>query len=139
MSKKESIDELPIIEVPPELRGLSDEEIIRNTVYTNKRNIKHRLSKRERDAAKLQREKEKMQKIAMKFEEPAEPAPKPSIFVEPIKKVVNAFSPSRSRLESLFVKKDVAEKKATINIPPKAEPPKPVSGRVLKCSFGGRK
>ena len=60
MTHKKSTEELPIIEVPPELRGLSDEEIIAlHPVNPDKRD-RFRPSKRERAAKKLEKEKEKI-------------------------------------------------------------------------------
>lgn len=66
LSKKEA----PIMEVPQELRGLSDEEIIKNsetrTRATNgkKRNGSLRPSKREREAIKTRNERQEAEKIA---------------------------------------------------------------------------
>ena len=69
-TKKEN---LQITEVPPELRGLSDEEIIRNSESKEKKFVgkKHngakRPSKRERLAQKEQNENEKFNSLVEKY------------------------------------------------------------------------
>lgn len=58
---------LPIVEVPEELRGMSDEEILKKGEREDspkRRCAAKRLSKRERLAIKVQKEKAQMQKIA---------------------------------------------------------------------------
>ena len=62
-------DDLGIIEVPPELRGLSDEEILKlNDVRAKKSRSSSRPSKKERLQKKQAKERERIKKIAEEYE-----------------------------------------------------------------------
>lgn len=61
--------EFPVIEVPLELRGWSDEEIIRHSESRGRRTYRNRPSKRERLRRKLELENAKMRKIAQEYAE----------------------------------------------------------------------
>ena len=59
--------DLPVIEVPAELHGWSDEDIIRNSESMGHRTYRERPSKRARFQKKVSAEHEKMRKIAIDF------------------------------------------------------------------------
>ena len=154
MQQNTATDTLKIIEVPPELRGLSDEEIIRNSEGIQKKfegkrkNGAARPSKRERLAQKEEQAKRETEQIVAEIfgknltqreHSQAKPSPFPAITPlselpsEKRKMLENAFSPSSKGYS--FVK---AEEKSEHDAPRSmiSEMPKPASGRVLKASFG---
>ena len=106
--KSNVVADLPIIEVPLELRGLSDEEIVRNSESGGERSYRARPSKKERILRKLNAEAAQMRKIASEYGE------------NRAKRPISAVP---------------AESKASQK---PAVPPRPVSGRVLKSSFCGK-
>ena len=55
MTQQTNIENLPIIEVPPELRGLSNEEILALHPVDEKKSDRFRPSKKEREAENHQR------------------------------------------------------------------------------------
>ncbi|MDR1759058.1 MAG: hypothetical protein LBR60_00865 [Fibrobacter sp.] len=151
---------LPIIEVPAELRGLSDEEILSLDFGTSRR-TRHRIrpSKRERDFVKKAQEDEKIRKIAEEYESEKKstpgipPAPSAPGFSKPMPKLSDFENKPERPLrkedskpglffrkregkelfsENPLEKKDVVTPKSSISTPPK-----PSTGRVLKLSFGG--
>lgn len=151
MTENSPLNDLPIIEVPPELRGPSDEEILRNS--------EARLRKKKRPAfrpAKKLRE-------AKKASRPAEPeaAPSTKFWTEPRRDRGMEAVPMPKLSD--FAKAGgelTAPKSWEAKLPPKAaelprpgkpivqvspsitEPPKPSTGRVLKGTFfavGGKK
>lgn len=65
--KPDIATDLPVIEVPLELRGWSDEEIIRNSEMAGPRSYRNRPSKKERAQMKMSREIAKMREIAAKL------------------------------------------------------------------------
>ena len=67
--KSNVVADLPIIEVPLELRGLSDEEIVRNSESGGERSYRARPSKKERILRKLNAEAAQMRKIASEYGE----------------------------------------------------------------------
>lgn len=141
---------LQITEVPPELRGLSDEEIIRNSESKEKKFIgkKHngakRPSKRERQRLKEQSENAKFNTLVAKYNKPdnakSREAESDAEINSILKKIASHATP---KVEDAEVKKIIAQ--ATPVEQPKrvltsvlSEPPKPPSGRVLKGSFGAK-
>lgn len=145
-TKKEA---LQITEVPPELRGLSDEEIIRNSESKEKKfvgkrhNGARRPSKRERMALKEKNENAKFNSLVAKYNKPetaeSREAEKDAEINSILKKI--ATNASAPKAEDAEVKKIIAQ--AAPEGTPKrvlksvlSEPPKPPSGRVLKGSFG---
>lgn len=153
--------DLPIIEVPPELRGLSDEEIILSS-ETNARkelNKNNRPSKKERQAKKIAEAQKKMAAIAEKMREEREgkissnarissiPMPKLSDFeIDSENKIRMKAIPENKKnpldeLKNLFTEKfapgSFSKKKESIVVHSSlSEAPKPTSGRVLKGAFG---
>lgn len=147
---------LQIIEVPHELRGLSDEEIIQNSEKLKKdfsgkrKNGAARPSKKDRIALKQQKEYLETQNIAAEIfgavakqkdlyfqssvSMPGIPALS-ELSPEKQKMLSTAFTPESHSFSSYKLKESttVAEPKSMIS-----EPPKPASGRVLKASFGAK-
>ena len=149
MTHKKSTEELPILEVPPELRGLSDEEIIAlHPVNPDKRD-RFRPSKRERAAKKLEKEKEKIRMIA----DPYKTRASLSSFSRPMPKISD-YDGSRPSMpnrrsaalkKTLFVpsqmKKVASAPAPTVSFPKPTVaplPPRQSTGRVLVGSFGGK-
>ena len=145
-TKKELLE---ITEVPPELRGLSDEEIIKNSESKEKKFIgkKHngakRPSKRERLAQKEQSENAKFNSLVEKYNKVDKPHESEND--EEIKKILKKIASSQTGSPSPVPQiKETVEQKATEEKPKRvlksvlSEPPKPPSGRVLKGSFGAK-
>ena len=147
---------LQIIDVPHELRGLTDEEIIQNSekdrkAFSGKRkNGAARPSKKERLALKQQKEYLEAENIASEifgsiakqndlFFKPKASLPGiPPMSELPIEKQVmlkTAFT-EESKGYSAYNFKDKAEPAKPLSM--LSEPPKPASGRVLKVSFGAK-
>ena len=144
-TKKEN---LQITEVPLELRGLSDEEIIRNSEskakkFVGKRhNGAKRPSKRERIAMKEQSENAKFDSLVAKYNKVDSKKQQDDDIKDILKKIASS-QPSPSKDEDAEVKKIVnttakpeAPKRVLNSVI--SEPPKPPSGRVLKGSFGAK-
>lgn len=142
LSKKEA----PLMEVPPELRGMSDEDIIKNSEKTprifngKKRNGSLRPSKRDREALKKQKELQEVEDIAAQiFKKAPSSSPfasKENLSSENHQMVQKAFT-SESSSYSFYKSKDTAANRES----PRSmisEPTKPASGRVLKVSFGAK-
>ena len=142
-------EHLQITEVPPELRGLSDEEIIKNSESKEKKFIgkKHngakRPSKRERLAQKEQSENAKFNSLVEKYNKVDKPHESEND--EEIKKILKKIASSQTGSPSPVPQiKETVEQKATEEKPKRvlksvlSEPPKPPSGRVLKGSFGAK-
>lgn len=108
--------ELQIIDVPPELRGPSDEEIIRNSQIKNTSADLHmRPSKKKRDKQK------KLANTANSINNATEP-----------------ILQQHNKVESNLVKEICPQKTSELIIKPMISAPlKPASGRVLKASFLG--
>ena len=147
-TKKEA---LQITEVPPELRGLSDEEIIRNSESKEKKFIgkKHngakRPSKRERMALKEQSENAKFNSLVAKYNTPDKAKSREAESDAEINSILKkiATNANASKANDDEVKKIIEN--TTPTEPPKrvlksviSEPPKPPSGRILKGSFGAK-
>ena len=146
-TKKEA---LQVTEVPPELRGLSDEEIIKNSESKEKKFIgkKHngakRPSKRERLAQKEQKENAKFNALVAKYNPTESNKPSETENDAEIKKILKKIAAplANSDTEKVEVKKDAkpvtpaAPKRVLTSV--LSEPPKPPSGRVLKGSFGAK-
>ena len=148
MASKNTVLDSGVVEVPPELRGPSNEEILQNEGREDtalRRRAAARPSKRERERRKLG------------LPAPAKPA---SAGQKPQSKGFSAkaapgreapahagsrLSVARKKLESLFnaVTRRQAEP-APVHVEPKPEPPKaaapavPPSGRVLRGAFGAK-
>ena len=144
-TKKEN---LQITEVPLELRGLSDEEIIRNSEskakkFVGKRhNGAKRPSKRERIAMKEQSENAKFDSLVAKYNKVDSKKQQDDDIKDILKKIASS-QPSPSKAEDAEVKKIVntaakpeAPKRVLNSVI--SEPPKPPSGRVLTGSFGAK-
>ncbi len=143
------IEELQVTEVPPELRGLSDEEIIKNSESREKKFIgkKHngakRPSKRERLAQKEQSENAKFNSLVEKYNKVDKPHESEND--DDIKKILKKIASSQTSAPSPVPQiKETVEPKAMEETPKRvlksvlSEPPKPPSGRVLKGSFGAK-
>lgn len=133
--------ELQIVEVPQELRGPSDEEIIRNsekqekTFVGKKHNGAKRPSKRERLAQKEKAEKSKFENLVAKYSN----APTESSDAKADE--VKAMHPQPgAEVPVVDAPVKAAPEPKPVHVPKSiiAEPPKPPSGRVLKGSFGAR-
>jgi hypothetical protein len=146
-TKKEA---LQITEVPPELRGLSDEEIIRNSESKEKKFIgkKHngakRPSKRERQKLKEQSENAKFNSLVAKYNKPENAKQHEAESDAEIKSILKKIATNAApKADDAEVKKIIA-KAAPVEAPKRvltsvlSEPPKPPSGRVLKGSFGAK-
>ena len=147
-TKKEA---LQITEVPPELRGLSDEEIIKNSeskvkkFVGKKHNGARRPSKRERMALKEQNEKASFNSLVAKYNKVDNAKTHEAENDAEIKSILKkiATNASTPKAEDVEVKK-IIEKTALEEQPKRvlksviSEPPKPPSGRVLKGSFGAK-
>ncbi len=142
-------EHLQITEVPPELRGLSDEEIIKNSESKEKKFIgkKHngakRPSKRERLAQKEQSENAKFDSLVAKYNKVDKPHESEND--DDIKKILKKIASSQTSSPSPVPQvKETVEQKAPEEAPKRvlksvlSEPPKPPSGRVLKGSFGAK-
>lgn len=141
---------LQITEVPPELRGLSDEEIIKNSESKEKKFIgkRHngakRPSKRERLAQKERNENAKFNALVAKYNKTDGETQQDAENDAEIKKILKKIAAplASSNTEKAEVKK-VTEPVAP-DTPKRvlksvlSEPPKPPSGRVLKGSFGAK-
>ena len=134
--------ELQVVEVPQELRGLSDEEIIHNSekqpekVFVGKRhNGAMRPSKRERLAKKEKAEKSKFENLVAKYSNTPTKAPDTgAVEIKVAIPLARAEAPvAEQPVQAAPEPKPVHVPKSII-----AEPPKPPSGRVLKGSFGAR-
>lgn len=158
-------NEQKIIEVPPELRGLSDEEILAlHPDDGSPKRVRARLSRKEREALKLAKEQEKLHKIAAEYDvrkEKQDWAPRTAGFVRPMprmsdfdanrpadrpepRKPENPFAsrPSFFNQENPFAPRKEAPKPMPSVAPAKPAvviPPHPTSGRVLSGSFGAAK
>ena len=146
-TKKEN---LQITEVPPELRGLSDEEIIRNSESKEKKFVgkKHngakRPSKRERLAQKEQNENEKFNSLVEKYNKVDKKSHEAESDDE-IQNILNKIATSQKSSPSMAPPiKETAKQSAPEEAPKRvlksilSEPPKPPSGRILKGSFGAK-
>ena len=142
-------ENLQITEVPPELRGLSDEEIIKNSESKEKKFIgkKHngakRPSKRERLALKEKAENAKFNSLVAKYNN----VEKPSHDIEndaEINKILKKIAAPLASSSPENVEPPKPTKPAAPETPKRvlksvlSEPPKPPSGRVLKGSFGAK-
>ena len=133
---------LQIIDVPPELRGLSDEEILLNSekpkkLFSGKRkNGAARPSKKDRVASKQEKDLLEAKSIAAFIQNRSDMAHIPPITELPPEKQAmldKAFSPNSKSL-SVYKFKENTEHAAPHSMI--SEPPKPATGRVLKASFG---
>ena len=145
---------LQIIEVPPELRGLTDEEIIQNSEKIKKdfsgkrKNGAARPSKKDRLAQKQQKEYQEAQNIANEIfgsiPKQNDLYFKPKTAIPGIPSLSELSAEKQKMLNSAFTQESPSFssyklKEATLNSAPKSmisETPKPASGRVLKASFG---
>ena len=139
---------LQITEVPPELRGLSDEEIIKNSESKEKKFIgkKHngakRPSKRERLALKEQSENAKFNSLVAKYNKPESAQSREAESDAEINSILKKIA-TNARAAKADEEAPKVIPQAKPAEPPKrilssviSEPPKPPSGRVLKGSFG---
>ena len=147
MSVETAVFEGGIIEVPPELRGPSNEEILQRGEREDsarRRRSAARPSKRERQRMKLEKGRADMLKVARSVvENPAKNAGSKAFFAvsepSPEQKRSKPESDARKKLDMLFTpsapaKTPVAPK--VVVAPPASAIPS--SGRVLKGSFGAK-
>lgn len=150
-------NDAPIVDVPPELRGPSDEEILALNPVKDEKRFRDRPSKKEREARKVAKEQEKFRKIAAQYENrenlpsnpfssaSSRPMPKLSDFdrSKGLFKSTSGRASTSNAKSSLFV--PGAFKKAaslptefpTVDSKPAVVlPSRPASGRVLSGSFG---
>lgn len=147
------IENLPVIEVPPELRGLSDEEILALHPVDPEKRDRFRLSKKERAAKKLAREQAKFRRLMEQYENrdrivhSSRPMPKMSDFdgnaaTQAARRSTVTPAPRKTLFVPSQMKKTVTAQ-APIAVPAKSVPaplpPRQSSGRVLVGSFGGAK
>lgn len=144
-------ENLQITEVPPELRGLSDEEIIRNSESKEKKFIgkRHngakRPSKRERLALKEKNENAKLNSLVAKYNTAGSEVQQESKNDDDVQNILKkiASTQTSTKAEEHEVK-TIIEKSTAVEEPKRvlksvlSEPPKPPSGRVLKGSFGAK-
>lgn len=142
-----------IVEVPPELRGPSDQEILNSSEErTKKRSPKNRPSKKERLEKKNAKERERIKKIASEYERKdinprsntamaSKPMPKLSEFEN---QVEEKAKPLLKKTDGIF-KADLTSaaplEKGIKDIEVKSllsSTPSPSSGRVLKGVFGAK-
>jgi len=163
MTTEKPLFDSGIIEVPPELRGPSNEEILQNEGRADtpmRRRAAGRPSKRERERRKMMKSRADMQKIAVNYAENAPRRPvfdqNPAVSRAPAAEILqerpaSRLSAARKKLESLFTgvsrvleKREIPQESPAEAAPKAVEPPKPVvrpeppSGRVLKGSFGAK-
>ena len=136
--------DLPIVEVPLELRGLSDEEIVRNSESGGERSYRARPSKKERILRKLNAEAAKMRKIASDYCENRINRPISMAASLPMPKIRD-FVQGAGKSASYAEKLDAAAKRPVPAVPAAntvsqkpAVPPRPVTGRGRKSSFCGK-
>ncbi len=142
-----------VIEVPPELRGPSNEEILQMSEREDterRRRAAARPSKRERLRRKMNKELAAMSEIGSGKVQaaPAQPAPVQHVSVTNAERPAPKKQPSfaRKKLESLFsaaFRRERPAEPAPVVAPvkkePKFTPPSvPSSGRVLRGSFGAK-
>ena len=139
---------LQITEVPPELRGLSDEEIIKNSESKEKKfigkrhNGARRPSKRERLAQKEQSENAKFNSLVEKYNKMEKPQDAEND--DDIKKILKKIASSQTSSPSPAPQVKETEQTTPAEAPKRvlksvlSEPPKPPSGRILKGSFGAK-
>ena len=139
---------LQITEVPPELRGLSDEEIIKNSESKEKKfigkrhNGARRPSKRERLAQKEQSENAKFNSLVEKYNKVEKPQDAEND--DDIKKILKKIASSQTSSPSPAPQVKETEQTTPAEVPKRvlksvlSEPPKPPSGRILKGSFGAK-
>lgn len=154
-------NEQKIIEVPPELRGPSDDEIL--ALHPDAGSMKRtrmRLSKKERAAQKLAKEQERIRKIAAEYDvhkEKQDWTPRSSGFVRPMPRMSDFDAdrpadrpalrkPEKTSTSYSFENPFAPRKTAPKPMPSVAAakpavviPPHPTSGRVLSGSFGATK
>ena len=140
MNQNLSQKALQIIDVPPELRGLTDEEIIQNSEKVKKefngsrKNGAARPSKRDRLALKTKQAHQEIQDLAAEIfaTKLSTPSPIEALKLSPEKQEMlrTAFTPESPSF-STFSSEPKQKLQSMIS-----EAPKPASGRVLKASFG---
>lgn len=144
LMKSNVVADLPVVEVPLELRGLSDEDIIRNSESGGDRSHRARPSKKERILRKLNAEAAKMRRIASEYGENGAKKPISMAASLPMPKISDFIQDSRKA--SFRAEKPVSAAQRPVPAVPAAStasqkpavPPRPVSGRVLKSSFCGK-
>lgn len=143
-------ENLPIIEVPEELRGLSDEEILALHPFDPEKRDRFRPSKKERAKRKLAREQARIRQIAEQYKnrnsysryasrpmpklsdfDGEKPHPAPRLATSPKKTL---FVPGQMKKFSTAAAPTAESKQAATPLPPRQS-----SGRVLVGSFGGAK
>lgn len=146
-------ENLPIVEVPPELRGLSDEEILALHPVDPEKRDRFRPSKKERAEKKLAREQAKFRRLMEQYENrdrifhSSRPMPKMSDFDgNGASKAAGRRPVQSAPRKTLFVPSQMKKPAVTpdpMSLPPKPAPaplpPRQSSGRVLVGSFGGAK
>ncbi len=146
-------ENLPVVEVPPELRGLSDEEILALHPVDPEKRDRFRLSKKERAEKKLAREQAKFRRLMEQYENrdriahSSRPMPKMSDFdgnssTQAARRPVSAPAPRKTLFVPSQMKKTVSVQDPLAAMPkaaPAPLPPRQSSGRVLVGSFGGAK
>ena len=142
MNQNPANSALQVIDVPPELRGLSDEEILLKSekpkkLFSGKRkNGAARPAKKDRIAHKNEKDLLEAQSIASFIQNRSNMAHIPPITELPLEKQAmlnTAFSPES---KSLSVYKFTENKEHATPHSMISEAPKPATGRVLKVAFG---
>lgn len=137
--------DLPVIEVPEELRGLSDAEIVAASETRQKKvENKFRPSKKERQALKLKKVQEEMKAIAesvLKAEEKKQSISPFDGLMNHAKEESSSFKDicSKSFDEPVSLAKELAKKADVVVRSSITQAPKPASGRVLSVKLLGGK
>ncbi len=147
-----------ILDVPPELRGLSDDEIIRNSEKSKKdfagkrKNGAARPSKRDRETMRKEQALKEAESMAAEIFGKNKHT-NADVFSSGNFAMQENMELSREKkelLETAFTPRSTGYSKVSATLPPLsnkvetkhapqsmiAEPPKPASGRILKASFG---
>ena len=148
MSTEFAAPEGGIIEVPVELRGPSNEEILQRGEREDsarRRRAASRPSKRERQRMKLEKGRADMQKVARSLSAAPAKAAAPragfsarSTELAPVPGHEKRESDARKKLDMLFAARPAVARSATSAVAPAPAPAVPSSGRVLKGSFGAK-
>lgn len=157
MTEKDFLANLPIIEVPTELRGLSDDEILVLSESKEKKhpNRAYRLSKKDRILRRQEESRRRLLDIDDQIQKEMagvtssrsymanKPMPRIRDFESDLSKEKNEFSEKKSHYASLAdlfksdvrIEREIEKKPEVIVRSSISSSPKPSSGRVLQAKF----
>jgi hypothetical protein len=142
MNQNPANSPLQIIDVPPELRGMTDEEILLNSekpkkTFSGKRkNGAARPAKKDRVANKHEKDLLEAKSIAAFIQNRSDMAHIPPITELPLEKQAMLNTAFSSNSKSLSVFKFTENTELATPHSMISEAPKPTTGRVLKVAFG---